>query len=212
MKPTQAIKNAIDGNAILFIGSGFSVGAQNVLSLDFLSGTALSNNLCEELNIKEEMQLDIASDIYLEEKGEHNLITKLNNIYYAKKVTESQKTICSLPWKRIYTTNYDNVIELSSSLVSKRVSPVTINEDPSQHIGLKNICVHINGFIDQLTPSTLKNSFKLTTSSYMTDEFTNSKWGAVFRQDLNLAKAVILPSPSRHKLQLKPLSLKQRYQ
>lgn len=191
MELNQAIKNAIDGNAILFLGSGYSIGAENLSGAKFLSGKSLAKCLCDELDITEDLSLDIASDIYIENKNETQLIEKLNLIYYAKSIGDSHKTIASLPWKRVYTTNYDNVYELASSQISKRVKPITIDEDPSKHIGVNNLCVHINGYIDKLDHDSLKKSFKLTSTSYLTDEFSNSKWGTVFRHDMNLAKAII---------------------
>ncbi|MFR1905990.1 MAG: hypothetical protein ACLS28_09795 [Clostridium neonatale] len=42
-----------------------------------------------------------------------NLITKLQNKFTCNEVTKEQKIIALNDWIRIYTTNYDNVIEFA---------------------------------------------------------------------------------------------------
>lgn len=210
MKLNQAIKYAIDGNAILFLGSGYSIGAENVSKSKFLSGKFLAKLLCNELGITEELSLDIASDIYIKEKNATQLIEKLNSLYFATKTNDSQKIIASLPWKKVYTTNYDNVFELSATDSKKRIVPITIDENPSKHIGVNNLCIHINGYIDKLDHETLNQSFKLTSSSYLTDEFSHSKWGTVFRQDLNLAKSIIFIGYSLYDIDIQRIIVEQK--
>ena len=44
-KIEKIVKDALDGNAILFLGAGFAVGATNVNKTNF----PLANSLCREL-------------------------------------------------------------------------------------------------------------------------------------------------------------------
>lgn len=53
------------------------------------------------------------SELYIDKFGPSKIIEKLKNEYTISEIAEHHKKICSLPWKRIYTTNYDNIIEQS---------------------------------------------------------------------------------------------------
>ena len=44
-KLEKIVKNVLDGNAILFLGAGFSVGAKNIDNTDF----PMAAGLCKEL-------------------------------------------------------------------------------------------------------------------------------------------------------------------
>ena len=45
MEISEAIKHAIDGNALLFVGSGFSVGSKSINNKDFPTGRTLAKIL-----------------------------------------------------------------------------------------------------------------------------------------------------------------------
>ena len=50
-KIEKIVRNALDGNAILFIGAGFSVGAKNINNTAFPVAKGLCKILIEEGNI-----------------------------------------------------------------------------------------------------------------------------------------------------------------
>lgn len=191
MKTGQAIKHALDGDAILFIGSGFSFGAKNTEGSEFLSGQQLANYLCGEIKTDEKLSLDMAAEIYIDKQGTSKIIEKLKKLYVAIEVHSDHVEVASLPWRRVYTTNYDNVFEIASLKAKKRVIPLTLSNTAKNYIDKERFCLHINGFIDELTTDSLFKNFKLTKTSYLTEDFNNSKWSTLFRQDINLAKAVI---------------------
>lgn len=65
-------------------------------------------------------------------------------------------------------------------------------------------CVHINGYIGNLTESTLNTSFKLSESSYMRPEgFLNSPWYTIFKRDLERASAIIFAGYSLYDIDIK---------
>ncbi|BDX06488.1 SIR2 family protein [Planctobacterium marinum] len=202
MKVTQAIKHALNGESILFLGSGFSLGASNLSDTEFSTGGKLAKELCDELNIDEPIDLDIASGIYIEKNGTEKLIDLLLQKYTVKRVSRAQTSCAKIPWKRVYTTNYDTVFETAAKEIGTKYIPVELSSNVKAHLEKRNICLHINGHIDNLNRNTLNDSFKLTTKSYLTDYFTRSKWCSVFKQDVNLAKSVIFIGYSMYDLDI----------
>lgn len=98
--------------------------------------------------------------------------------------------IANIPWRRVYTTNYDDVFELAYSNIDKRVDSVTPLDDTSK-ISKKNLlCVHLNGFIRRTDEGSVWNDLKLTQPSYDSGSAMETDWGSLFRADLQAAQSV----------------------
>ncbi|MFL5766182.1 MAG: SIR2 family protein [Bacteroidia bacterium] len=189
-----AIEKILSGRAILFTGSGFGYGAKNILDNNLLLGSDLTNYLYEMVGInKDEHDNDLknASELFVDGFGVHKLIELLKEQFTVKSITEEHNLIGTLPWKRVYTTNYDGIIEKAYTEAGKLLTPVSLNEKIDQYKDFRKLCVHLNGYINKLTPDTLNSDFKLTNTSYLTTEFVNSSWISMFRSDLRTAEAII---------------------
>lgn len=193
MELQQAINYALDGNALLFIGSGFSIGAKKASGEEFASAGPLAKRLCAECGIPDEEQtsdLGQASEIFQSLKSESELVDYLIKEFSAVDINTTQEIIGSVNWKRIYTTNYDNVMELAYGKNKRLITPVVLSQKPSDFKDKASLCVHLNGRIDGLTIDKLNNEFKLTNISYLTEEFRKSDWLSLFRTDLLTASAI----------------------
>ena len=193
MEIREAIIHALDGDAILFIGSGFSLGATNEKNDKFKTATPLAHKLLKECEFEEKdfiNDLGIASRIYQETKGEIDLVEFLRKEYTAIDITSEQELIAQINWQRVYTTNYDNVFELACEKTKKRIQSVILSDRPNDYKDKSNICIHINGDIKRLTQERLNNEFKLTNVSYLTEDFNKSEWSPLFRSDLQTAKSI----------------------
>lgn len=193
MELREAIIHALDGNAILFIGSGFSVGATNNNG-KFKTAKPLAHTLLKKCDFDDKDLVDdlgLASEIFQSTKTEIELIEFLRNEYIATDITDDHKTIAQINWQRVYTTNYDNVFELACESNKKRIQSVILSDRPNDYKNKSNICLHINGDIKRLSTDTLNSEFKLTNTSYLTEEFNKSEWLTLFRSDLQTAKAII---------------------
>lgn len=71
----------------------------------------------------------------------------------------------SIQWKRIYTTNYDSVIETAATDNSKKWTPIVLSKEIS-NADINSACIHLNGHIDYLDRNTLNNEFRLIDKSY----------------------------------------------
>ena len=191
MNIQEAIEHAIRGNAILFVGSGFSCGARKNNKERIKNAEEFSAQLSKELYGKDEkLSLsEVASDYY-NKYGPQKLRSLVIQEFNAVETTEEQRGVCSLNWRRIYTTNYDNVVEQSCSANSKTISAVTPDQSSSHQNGL--ICVHFNGYIESLSPGKeLLSQLRLSEESYLSRTIVEDEWFIQFRTDVDLSKAVV---------------------
>jgi oligoribonuclease (3'-5' exoribonuclease) len=198
MELKEVIKYILNGEAVLFAGAGFSRNATNLENEQMKDATKLSEELCLEMGIDKNNDLGIVSDYYLGDKKDphyimraQNLITKLQNKFTCNEVKEEQKIITLNDWIRIYTTNYDNVIEFAGKDIDKyNRTPVTLH-DSTEHIRNLNSVVHLNGYIRNLDVNKLDKEFKLITRSYLVEDFTKSDICGLFNRDLKEARVII---------------------
>lgn len=196
MELNTAIKEAYDKNAVLFLGSGFSTGGVNMLGLYMKTGKELSHAICKDLNIEMSDDLSISADRYINDdsckKGVNKFIEFLKKECICKEASPEQEIIASLNWRRIYTTNYDNTMEVCSKKLKINRKPITItNRRYKVSQNLEQAIIHINGFIETVTSDTFFDEFKITDDSYTRDGFLESSWRNLFENDLQNAKAII---------------------
>lgn len=188
MEINKILEGILKGEAILFCGSGFSRGATNIQGEELASVSILLKKMCEEIKIDYDDELEYVSEEYIKKLGENRLIQLLKNNFTTKQVKEYHENIINLPWRRIYTSNYDDVIEKSNKKIYKK--SITLNNEPYK-ISLSEAIIHLNGSINNLTTDTLKNEFKLTEKSYLTHDFINNPWYEIFRNDIESSKIII---------------------
>lgn len=198
-KIEKIVKNALDGNAILFLGAGFSVGATNTNNTVFPIADGLCRVLINEGNIdvdgeseRDLEDLGYISTRYLEEGNTtRDLINLLKNNYSCMEVGEEHKVIAGVNWKRIYTTNYDDVMEFASRSIGILREPVTATRHIAEVYNQKNAVIHINGYVGDVTESNINSTFKLTEQSYLNRTIPDSEWAIALHNDIANAKSVI---------------------
>ncbi len=94
-----------------------------------------------------------------------------------------------LPWRRIYTTNYDNAIE-NARKSTRGAHSYTL--DTQARTVPDGAVVHLNGFIESVTPQSIGAGLRLTDLSYATSSFEkNREWSQFFRNDLRVSRAIL---------------------
>lgn len=189
----EAIRNIIDGEAILFTGSGFSADAEKADGDKLCTASTLAHKLLSECGFSEDEYVDDlgqASEIYEEEKGSLGLLSFVKNEFTATKLTPAQQFVATLPWFRIYTTNYDNVLEKAWQDSGKRLNTAVLSDRQTLYQDKHTLCVCLNGSVTRLNEEKLAEEIKLTNRSYLTDTFRSSPWLNFFQTDLKTAKAI----------------------
>lgn len=196
MELKEAIQHACDGEAILFLGSGFSLGGKNRNGSEMKVGSKLSHAICDDLKIARSDNLTISATRYLADesckKGLGELIRFLKGELECTETSKDQDAIMALPWKRIYTTNYDDIAEISSGKQGIQRETITItNARYSSGRNLEQAIVHINGYIRRLNETTFYEEFKITDENYNKNGLMQSTWRRLFEKDLEREKAII---------------------
>ena len=189
----EDIYNIFSGESILFLGAGFSIENKNANGYLLPSGKSLSVELQQAANIQfpdENIGLDIASEYFIEKVGKTKLVNFLKERFTVSDCFDWQKDLLALPWKRIYTTNYDNVLELSSTLSNNHRRTIAVDSRLDNVDNLENTIIHINGFIDNITEENLKNSTKLTSESYADEYLIKSSWNTELSNSFKYAKNI----------------------
>lgn len=196
MENYEIFKEINNGRAILLTGSGAHIGVKDPMGCEFPSGAALAGRLYKAAGIENPenvYDLQDASESFLECKTSIDMIEEIKRILTVSTVTQTTKKLYSCPWKRVYTTNYDNVPRISTSDLENPLLPRTLGDTYDASLLEKRLCIYINGYVDKLTPETLNNEFKLTAKSYMSANYINdSQWGALFAEDIETSGCIVI--------------------
>jgi len=191
MNVNNIVEAILEGEALLFLGSGFSVGCKNLDENWFPIGKELAGKFYGELGEDNDGDLYTASEMYLKKYGADKIIEMLRKTFRCSQPTPNHNEIFKNSWKNIYTTNYDDIVEVSHRQNSKNIVSVTTSESIEEFCKIKNKIIHINGYIEKLDRNTLSSAFKLTDTSYLTQSFIDTDWSYILRKDFKLAKAII---------------------
>lgn len=205
MNIEDAIRHALDGNAVIFTGAGFSRGAINRKNTAIKTAKELADELAQACGLPVDTPLEDASEAYQTKFGHSRLISYLLDEFTVKEVASHHLEILKIPWTRAYTTNYDNVFELGSEKVGRVIQSATMLHNPFSLQKSLTTIIHLNGSINELTTETLDSSFKLTETSYISASISESKWSYKLREDVRLARSVLFIGYSMFDLDIKRL-------
>jgi hypothetical protein len=137
------------GGGVLFCGAGFSADCLNLTANHELGASAallgfLDKELGNEIRSPYK-ELQNAADKFIALRGEGALLGLLRDRFNVSHVTDEMITIARFPWDRIYTTNYDNAIELACRLGERNFKSLN-NLDSSKTVPGGGIeIVHLHG-------------------------------------------------------------------
>ena len=197
----EFVDRIFDGYAVLFLGSGFSAHAKNRHKETLPSGTSLARLLREKLELTSEYPLDVLAREYAAKFGENRLLSLLEDKLTAAEVSDDQKAVLTLPWRRIYTTNYDNVIDVATEHATRKIKAATLRDRLDHDRGATQ-CVYLNGRLSSVDIHSFQTDIKLTRASYLTDTFLDTPWSATFKNDLALATVVVFIGYSMYDLDI----------
>ncbi len=172
--------------------------------------SANQEKICELGKFDESTDLQYASDRYIDEssQGGINLLLLLKELFIVNEAEKVPCEIASAGWRRIYTTNYDNLIEKSLAQSAMLYESVILEDIPSDSgkQGKLTQIVHINGAIERAAERNFQDDFKLTLGSYLAiSKFKNSYWGKLFERDVICASAIIFVGYSLYDAEIRDL-------
>ncbi|WP_454021228.1 SIR2 family protein [Azospirillum sp. Marseille-Q6669] len=177
-------------SSILFLGSGFSLGATNISNESPPNGKGLRRHFIQQLKLPADTDYDL--QVLSEEFAEDNprkLRDELYRIFRLTALTAGQTAVLDEPWRRIYSTNYDDAVELHR--LSKKAPPNAFDvSEPVPNKLPHGAVVHLHGSIRLITPENVKESLVLGEGSYVNQYVIRSPWYDQFQRDLAFASAL----------------------
>lgn len=181
------------GGAVLFTGAGFSDKAKNRLGEPIPFGRDFARQLALSVGSNPNLPLTVSSQLFNRKTNDENAFMNIIiNTFTASSIPNEQENILMYPWKRIYTTNYDDLSEhvnfprgVLPTSFNRNTLPIKLEDRSKRQI------VHLNGFVGNATNKTVLNDFLLTLSSYFEAESYSSDWAMTLRQDFLLADIVV---------------------
>lgn len=182
----QALYQALKGNCVLFLGAGFSYEAENKFSKRFPSANELSLDIQKQLTSSDSTILGLkeSSEDYIDEYGKEKLFNLISETFRTKKTNKDYSWLAKADWRRIYTTNYDDLVETTYRASSKTINSLLMTDEPALMTSNDTTCLHLNGFVEKMALNKFNAEFKLTETSYLSKMFSNGKWKTIFNADL----------------------------
>ncbi|MDE8164725.1 SIR2 family protein [Erysipelothrix rhusiopathiae] len=182
------------GNTLLFVGAGFNAGLKNINGSNFPFMRDLEMPIKNILGAESVEYLsdigDLVDEIIARDK-ERELISFLKKEFTYDGVESFHQAIAKVNWKSIYSTNYDDVVEMLYKKENQYARSVTVSDKMSRTIDDLSI-VHLNGSINKLNPGTLNEEFKLSDISYLRmEKFLDSNWINKLRSDIESASCIV---------------------
>lgn len=187
----EAVNLARRGDAIAFLGSGFSFGAKNTEGDSIPSSTDLNKIISVRIGVGSDTDVQVAAELFEEEFGATELRRLILAKFSTKEVSPWHKIVMSVPWRRMYTTNYDDVAEFAAEQEKSRLVSVTINDAPDRQGAGLRVLVHLHGSVLPYTKNQgAEGSFQLSAASYYASKFPSSAWAPTMRNDFNFSRAI----------------------
>lgn len=179
-------------SSILFLGSGFSLGAKNIARGNPPNGRGLRRHFVEQLKLPEDTDYDL--QVLTEEFAENDskkLRDELYRIFRLVSLDDAQKAILSKKWRRIYSTNYDDAVELHRLSVKTQPNAFDVSEPVPNKLP-HGAVIHLHGSIRLITPENVRDRLVLGEASYVNQYVVQSPWYDQFQRDLAFASALYI--------------------
>lgn len=187
---SEALDAALAGHGLLFTGAGVNEGVTNLRGEPLKRGSQLAAHFAAATGLPNDTSLTDAAEEYGGKFGEDALIHELQQEFTVRRVSDAQIALAQVPWRKVFTTNYDNALEFAYAQAGVKLLPVTPSDDP-QHIATgSTVAIHLNGYVDKMNRGNIGSEIKLTDSSYLTASLIDSVWMLLFRQEINAARAI----------------------
>jgi len=182
---------ARNGGAILFCGAGFSADCLNFKPDEKLGAGA---QLLDLFNIELRQEppyrdLQNAADALQDKIADNGMMTLLKERFTVSNVTSDMADLLRYPWQAIYTTNYDNALEIAAQAAQKPVDPLNNTDQPDTATPNLPI-IHLHGYVQKWDIHNFRESCVLGAESYSKLTLVR-KWIERFRHDIDQAQIVV---------------------
>ena len=122
---------------------------------------------------------------------EKQLIDYLKSHYTVETYAEYYKALAKVKNLKVYSTNYDDLVEKVCNDSGNKVKGYSIDAD-IRKVNKSKMVMHLNGYIRELDDNMLPESFRLSHLSYNNVTFFNTPWYSYLIDELCSAKVVFI--------------------
>ena len=171
-------------SSILFLGSGFSMGATNQKGLSPPNGRQLRRWLETSLGFDSPTDYDlrVLADEMINRSPEV-FSRELKDTFRITRLDPDQDKILANSWRRIYTTNYDDCVEFSRRTQRQPINSYDVGDEFPSKLSNGSI-IHLHGSVRLIQPDNLKQSIVLGERSYVDQILHDSRWYDQFVRDI----------------------------
>jgi hypothetical protein len=195
MEFTDLLKRASTGGGILFCGAGFSADCLNLPDhVELGTGAALLNLLNKELEkdiAAPYRELKNAADKFCELRGQSKLLALLRDHFKVSLIADEMIELVRFPWDRIYTTNYDNALQLTCTRAGKNFKTLNNLDGPETVPGTGVEIVHLHGCAEKWDIHNFDRSCVLGADSYFEAEKVLGHWMGRLQDDFDRARLFV---------------------
>lgn len=185
----DALQRGAKGKAILFCGAGASLDALNFGLKELPSVNPLLEKFNHFLNTKY-TRLPIAAS-RVADSSLHEYYKIITDSFTVRSVSDDMKKIMAFPWSRVYTTNYDNSLELSCGGIEKKCQTITAKDSPRDLIKGRLPIIHLHGFVNHFRIDTIRGECILDYSSNVANSVYNGLWATELKNDISTSDVIV---------------------
>jgi hypothetical protein len=189
MEFPDILGRASAGGGVLFCGAGFSADCLNLSDGSELgTAAALLKLLNKELESKISRpfkELENAADKFKTVRGEGQLLGLLQDRFKVGNITDEMSEIVQFPWDRIYTTNYDNAIQLACTKAQRNYKTLNNLERAEDVPGSGMEIVHLHGCLEKWDINNFEKSCILGADSRFQADRSIKYWLNKLRVDFD---------------------------
>jgi hypothetical protein len=205
LMPLPPIDFIESGRSILFLGAGFSAEATNIAGKEIKDVRKLTKQMLDACGIIDQSDYDLetAADEYT--RRFDDISDLLHTNFSVASVTKAQRIVVCQPWYRIYTSNYDNVVEQVCSETKKIYTIKETSDKVEPPFGGKSQLIHIYVNLTRASTEEFRTRFLLTERQRDTSPFLSSPWFRRFADDVLSASTVVFVGFSLSDLDIRRL-------
>lgn len=185
----DALQKSGQGKAILFCGAGASLDSIGFDCEELPAASPLLGKFNGFLG-KNFSRLPIAAS-KVADASSKEYFRIITDCFKVQAVSDDMKSIMSFPWTKVYSTNYDDSIELSCEHIGKPKQTLTAADKPSDILKDKLPIIHLHGFVNQFRVDTIREECILDYNSNVANRVYEGPWATELKNDISTADVVI---------------------
>ncbi|WP_298559935.1 SIR2 family protein [uncultured Aliiroseovarius sp.] len=188
----ETIVDVLSGSAVLFVGAGFSLGAKDSFSKDVPSTEELTQEIRELAGISDSEggNLSDLAEFCENEPALHSeLVNLLSERLTGCQPNEHHKKLLALPWRSVFTTNFDDVAEtVLKGKDTQVITPKTLSE---HIIPSKTPLYYLHGRALDLSEGHADPKFVLSETNYIDLPKENKELYSALENEISVARRVV---------------------